>query len=643
MTGEHRERVYDAFADRSVTVETAIRRALEAGREKLGVGVGFLTRVEDGVQTIERSVGSHDGIAPGERCPLDEAYCRRTVETEGLTSVQDAGASDLVKDVAYDRFGFGCYIGGKVVVDDAVYGTVCFADGAERDRPFSEAEELFVELVARLTGAAIERRRRDRRRDERLARIERERRQFEGIADASPDVIYRVDADGRFTYVSAAVERMLGYSPDEPVGEPLRALVAERDRERAADLLENAAERHPVRNAQFELLAADGERVPVEVNSSLVSADDEFAIQGIARDVTEREERIRDLRLKNSAVDAARVGVTIVDVTADGDPVVYANEAFRELTGYDTDEIVGRNCRILQGPGTAEEPVRRLQEAVEAREPAVVELLNYRDGGTPFWNRVSITPVTDGNGAVTHFVGFQRDVTATRRTTRLIEVLNRVLRHNLRNGMNAVQGYVDLIESGGDVAAHAARIRESTEDLVRLSERARVLESYATADASPERIDTASLLTRVADEYRDADGARLTVDAADAADVCAGIELERAVRELVDNAVRHDPDPPTEVTLRADADGEWVELAVVDDGAGIPAEEAAVIESGRETPLEHGTGLGLWLVNWIATRYGGSFQIDPTPSGTVAVLRLPAIRPDESVANAAKPPTTLFR
>ncbi|WP_121821971.1 PAS domain-containing protein [Halostella salina] len=645
MSGEYREQVYDAFADRSLTAETAIDRALEAGRERLEVGIGFLTCVEDGTQTIERSVGSHDAIAPGNRCPLDEAYCRRTVETEGLTSVQNASASDLVDEVAYDRFGLGCYIGGKVLVDGSVYGTLCFADEATRDRSFSEAEQLFVELVARLTGSAIERQRWDRTRRDRIERLDEERRRFEGIADASSDIIYRIGSDGRFTYVSAAVEHVLGYEPSALVGEPLETLVAADDRDRITDVLENVFERHPVRNMQLDLLAADGERVPVEVNSTVISpADGEFVVQGVARDVSEREDRTTELRLKNSAVDAARVGITIVDVRQEDDPVVYANDAFQELTGYDTETILGANCRILQGSGTAEEPVARLREAIADREPASVELLNYRASETPFWNRVSITPVTDDAGEVTHFVGFQQDVTAGKRTTRLIEVLNRVLRHNLRNEMNAVRGYVDLIESGDATAAHADRIREATDELVNLSDRARELESYATADRAPERIATASLLTRVADEYRAVDDVTIAVDAVDdVSDVCAGPEIERAVRELVDNAICHDSDPPTEVTLDARDVGEWVELTVVDDGPGIPADEAAVIESGRETPLEHGTGLGLWLVNWIATRYGGSFQTEATDDGTVATVRLPAIAADESVEDAAKPPTTLFR
>jgi hypothetical protein len=95
--------------------------ALSASLERLGVEIGFVTRIEDGIQYIEHSVGDHHTIQPGEQCVLNEAYCRRTVELDGHLSVQDAATSPEVSDVAYETFGFGSYIGSKIMVDDEVY------------------------------------------------------------------------------------------------------------------------------------------------------------------------------------------------------------------------------------------------------------------------------------------------------------------------------------------------------------------------------------------------------------------------------------------------------------------------------------------------------------------------------------------
>ena len=156
------------------------------------------------------------------------------------------------------------------------------------------------------------------------------------------------------------------------------------------------------------------------------------------------------------------------------------------------------------------------------------------------------------------------------------------------------------------------------------------------------RLDVCRVLEAVADNHRDRyPAATITVDALPDLEVCAGLEVERAVDELVSNALEHGPEGTT-VIIAARPDADCVEVTVADDGPGIPPLEAAVVEAGRETSLEHGRGLGLWLVNWIVTRYGGSFQIQPD-DGTVATLTLPAIGPDESVADAVRRPTTLFR
>jgi PAS domain S-box-containing protein len=91
--------------------------------------------------------------------------------------------------------------------------------------------------------------------------------------------------------------------------------------------------------------------------------------------------------------------------------MVYINEAYEELTGYDADLALGRNCRFLQGPDTDEAAVTEMREAIENREPVDVEVVNYREDGTPYWNHVTIAPLFDEDDSLTHFVGFQNDVT----------------------------------------------------------------------------------------------------------------------------------------------------------------------------------------------------------------------------------------
>ena len=118
-----------------------------------------------------------------------------------------------------------------------------------------------------------------------------------------------------------------------------------------------------------------------------------------------------ELDLKETAMDEAPVGITIGDLSKPDNELVYVNDAFERLTGYDKSYALGRNCRFLQGEESDPEAVSAMRRAVEDRRPVAVELINYRKDGEPFWNRVELAPVYGDGGEATHMVGFQTDVT----------------------------------------------------------------------------------------------------------------------------------------------------------------------------------------------------------------------------------------
>ena len=125
-----------------------------------------------------------------------------------------------------------------------------------------------------------------------------------------------------------------------------------------------------------------------------------------------------DESLKTRTMDEAPIGITVADATEPDMPLVYVNAAFERITGYTPEYAVGRNCRFLQGEATREEPVAEMRAAIEAGEATSVELRNYRRDGELFWNEVTIAPLRDDSGAITHYVGFQRDVTRRKRAER---------------------------------------------------------------------------------------------------------------------------------------------------------------------------------------------------------------------------------
>jgi len=125
-----------------------------------------------------------------------------------------------------------------------------------------------------------------------------------------------------------------------------------------------------------------------------------------------------EFALLRRALDLTGTGFVLTDPRLEDDPIVYANQSFYDLTGYLPEEVLGRNCRFLQGEGTDPERVAYLRERLQAERPVTVEFLNYRRDGTPFHNEVHVSPVRDASGAVVRFVGVQLDVSAYREQQR---------------------------------------------------------------------------------------------------------------------------------------------------------------------------------------------------------------------------------
>jgi PAS domain S-box-containing protein len=343
----------------------------------------------------------------------------------------------------------------------------------------------------------------------------------------------------------------------------------------------------------------------------------------------ELAETVAELRLKERAMDEAPVGITLTDPDRDDNPMIYVNEQFQDLTGYVAEEAIGRNWGFLQGEDTDEETRRRLRERIDAERPVSVDIVNYRKNGRRFWQKLDIAPVRDEDGVVKNFVGFQTEITDRKIRERRLQVLNRVLSHNLKNKMNLIEGHVSLLreEIGTDDPIDSLTVIErAAVDLMDLGESVRRIDRIiSTAEPTAEPVDLCDrirqLVTVFEDRYPDA---TLSVDLPD--DPCAvsvgGVTT--ALEEAIENAIEHNPDPTPSVEIGVERrEEEWVDIEVVDDGPGIPAREVEVLEGG-ETPLNHADRLGLWQIHWIVTKAGGKFSTGETEDGgTVVTLSIP--------------------
>jgi PAS domain S-box-containing protein len=129
-----------------------------------------------------------------------------------------------------------------------------------------------------------------------------------------------------------------------------------------------------------------------------------------------------------AAIRGTRMAMIVTDPRQQDNPIIFANDAFCRLTGYDHDEVIGRNCRFLQGAETSERDVEKLRRAISSKTDAHVELMNYRKDGTPFWNSLFISPVRNSAGDVVFFFGSQLDVSGKKQTEFDLHTVNDELR-----------------------------------------------------------------------------------------------------------------------------------------------------------------------------------------------------------------------
>ncbi len=222
-----------------------------------------------------------------------------------------------------------------------------------------------------------------------------------------------------------------------------------------------------------------------------------------------------------------------------------------------------------------------------------------------------------------HELDYQRQQDELARQTGLVNVLDRVLRHNIRNEMTVIRANAQMHGEKDGGCPECEKIVSSADDLIGMSETARNLSKMLNSEFDRRPVDVATLAREIASEATDAYPAlSITVEAPDRLTVPALPSLETALWELIDNATEYaGPEPAVTITVRQADDS--VEIVVADDGPGLPKTERDVLHTGTETPLVHGSGLGLWSVYWVATGHHGEIGID-TEDGTAITISLPA-------------------
>jgi len=286
------------------------------------------------------------------------------------------------------------------------------------------------------------------------------------------------------------------------------------------------------------------------------------------------------------------------------------------------------------GGGTATD-----DDSVADGEPSSPTVVTRTVDGDPHSYSVSVSPVVEAGRTVARVVVL-RDITPIKRREQeltereaelelLRQILSRVLRHNIRNKLTTIRGNADLLAetATGEETARVDRITEASDELIALSEKARTIEGLVDRTDETATYDLRVVAERVVDSVRDRHpDATYTVDGAETCTVTTGRGVESAVECLVENAVEHndDPDPTVDVRVGCAADGSAV--TVSDDGPGISEHERAVIRRREETPLAHSSGIGLWIVSWVADCCEAELSFDVDEDGSTVTLRFPDAR-----------------
>ncbi len=298
------------------------------------------------------------------------------------------------------------------------------------------------------------------------------------------------------------------------------------------------------------------------------------------------------------------------------DHVLDINETAAELFDGSTERMIGEPVRsVVDGLGRTE---------LTAGATGTVALRTSK-GRRRFQYSVSAVDeatTDDADNPVARTVLF-RDITDQETREQRLTVLNRILRHNVRNDLDVVLAYADHV----DDEELRTVIRERTTGLLELSDKVREAETVMTdRTGSPEPVDLSDVANTVVDQFRsENDSADISLVCPDEVPISSHqAVLRRVLTELIENSLEHTntDSPRVEVSVRETSAG-IVEMSVADDGPGIPERERDILAAGTETQLEHGQGIGLWFVNWAVTQLGGEIQFrENDPEGSLVTVRL---------------------
>ena len=344
------------------------------------------------------------------------------------------------------------------------------------------------------------------------------------------------------------------------------------------------------------------------------------------------------------ALHAANNMVVLTDPRQDDNPIVWVNDHFCDFTGYERAEVIGRNCRFLQGDDRDQPQRYAMREATDRGERFNVMLRNYRKDGSLFYNDLYVSPVHDDDGALVYFIGVQNDVTAREEARATVLDREREIQEtaenererfgmDLHDGLGQVLSGVrmmaevlrrDLADAGLPYAGAAQDLVDYIADAQQESKR--MARGLNPVDASPEGLGDALRMLAQRAEASAGDGIEVVarVEPVDFQDRREARHLYRIAQEALSNALRHAQ--PSRIVLTLHRSPRSVQLEVNDDGVGIPDDLAERVNRQGQNGVEQlsESGMGLFGMRFRAELIGARLRVvHREGGGTVVRVTLP--------------------
>lgn len=351
-------------------------------------------------------------------------------------------------------------------------------------------------------------------------------------------------------------------------------------------------------------------------------------IQQLETELTETNEGMIALTLEleetkeryRKIFEASNDAILLIDT--ERDEIYEANPRACELFGYSHDELLSLSpSEIFPDEGD------RFRSFVDAMVQGWADGFTCRTkNGRQLRIETSVSVFTlDGRSLL---LAAMRDVTQRERQQQRLQVLNRIFRHNLRNDGNVIQGHADTLDqalSDPELQASTTAIKQTVDSMLGMSRKVRRIQDVLDQNY----VDPVALQEVLEDQREKLQqtypNAEITVDSSPG-NVTVGQRLGFALQEAMNNAIKHhdNPDPSVEVTAERLEDEEKIVISVADRGPGVPAQDRETIVDGKESPLTHGSGVGIWFIHWVISSLGGELRIeDNDPRGTVLTMIAP--------------------